>query len=154
MFKIAESIVSSVGDMYKAFKASAPSLAEAKIPAIASTAQPMKAGITSFNVGNQAVRLDSSIVPKVQAADASMFAATGQHIKFNSSFRSFEDQQRLWDQSQGGRLFRVARPGTSNHESGLAFDVGNWQQAQPFLAAQGFKNPMANDRVHFSLTGR
>lgn len=45
----------------------------------------------------------------------------GHDIRLNSGFRSFPDQQELWDANPNPA--RVARPGRSNHQNGIAIDI-------------------------------
>ena len=85
-------------------------------------------------------------------ADAAMFAATGKHIIINSAYRSTLKQAQLYRELKAKNpKARVAFPGKSFHERGQAIDVQNWQAAEPFLRAQGFLNPLKNDKVHFSI---
>jgi D-alanyl-D-alanine carboxypeptidase len=56
-------------------------------------------------------------------------AATGYELQLNSGYRSFEQQQLLYDRfvedfGQEVADERVALPGTSEHQTGLAADVG------------------------------
>lgn len=85
-------------------------------------------------------------------ADAAMFAATGKHIIINSAYRSTAKQAQLYKELKAKNpKARVAFPGKSFHEKGQAIDVQNWQAAEPFLRAQGFMNPLKDDKVHFSI---
>ena len=52
----------------------------------------------------------------------SLAAARGETWKINSGLRTHAEQQALWD-ARGSNPFPVARPGTSNHESGNSADV-------------------------------
>ena len=74
-----------------------------------------------------------------------------------AGFRSRAKQQELWD-NRASNPYPVARPGTSNHESGQAVDVTD---------VEGFKRAMLSappnarlrwfgpgDAIHFSVTGR
>lgn len=76
---------------------------------------------------------------------------TGKKLKFNSGFRSEEDQRRLIETNANqGRP--IAEPGASKHQQGLAVDV-NTDQAQflrdkGLLAKYGFKNDVPNDPSH------
>lgn len=92
------------------------------------------------------------IYEPLRRAAAAMFAATGQHIDINNAYRSTATQTELYKKLKAANpRARVAPPGRSFHERGQALDVNNWQQAEKFLHAEGFKNPLADDKVHFSI---
>jgi LAS superfamily LD-carboxypeptidase LdcB len=64
--------------------------------------------------------------PQAKAAFAAMTAAAasqGITLRVSSSYRSFEHQKRLFDRSDKSGHW-VAAPGHSEHQTGLAFDVG------------------------------
>jgi hypothetical protein len=48
-------------------------------------------------------------------------AADGHAIRLNSGFRTFAEQQALWDANPNPS--QVARPGRSNHQNGIAIDI-------------------------------
>jgi hypothetical protein len=48
-------------------------------------------------------------------------AADGHLVRLNSGFRSFAEQQALWDENPSPG--QVARPGRSNHQNGVAIDI-------------------------------
>ena len=48
-------------------------------------------------------------------------AADGHEIRLNSGFRTFAEQQALWDANPDPS--QVARPGRSNHQNGVAIDI-------------------------------
>jgi hypothetical protein len=82
--------------------------------------------------------------------------ADGIDLQVNSAGRTYQEQARLYARLNG--VSPVARPGTSNHESGNALDIQNWRQAKPYLIANGFthgdgRGPIANDLVHFKYQG-
>lgn len=102
--------------------------------------------------------LNGPAAQALQAAKADA-AAHGVDIQINSAGRTFEEQTYLYNH-RGSRGISnvVARPGTSNHEDGMAIDVANWNQAKPFLQKYGFvhgdgRGPIANDLVHFKFVG-
>lgn len=106
--------------------------------------------LKSFKVGNRNVKVSNQIEDRLKQADQEFFEATGKHIAVNQSFRTRETQQKLFDKlSKKGA--RVAPPGTSFHEKGLAVDVTNWKEAEPFLRKFGFMNDLADDKGHFSI---
>lgn len=56
-------------------------------------------------------------------------AAAGHEMKLNSGWRSFPNQQELWDENPNPS--EVAPPGRSNHQNGIAIDIntGSFQSA-------------------------
>ena len=67
----------------------------------------------------------------------------------NQSYRTGEQQAALYrDLSAKGA--RVAPPGKSFHEHGLAVDITNWQAAEKYLRKYGLANDLADDKGHFS----
>lgn len=87
-------------------------------------------------------------------------AADGVTIRVNSAGRTLEEQKYLYaNRGTKGISRTVALPGRSNHESGNALDIANYQQAKPYLQKYGFvhgdgNGPISNDLVHFKYTGR
>lgn len=88
----------------------------------------------------------------LQRAIAAMKAATGKDLLINNAYRSTATQAALYKKLKAANQHaRVAPAGKSFHEKGQAIDVSNWKDAEPFLHAQGFKNPLEDDKVHFSI---
>jgi len=88
----------------------------------------------------------------LQRAAAAMKTATGKDIIINDAYRSTATQAALYKTLKAANpRARVAPPGRSFHEKGQAIDVQNWKEAEPFLQAQGFKNPLEDDKIHFSI---
>lgn len=100
-------------------------------------------------INNKPITVNSSIADKIVKADAEMFRATGQHLQINQSYRTYEQQAKLYAELKP-KGAQVAPPGKSFHETGNAIDVTNWKEAQPYLNKYGLLNPMANDKGHFS----
>ncbi len=80
----------------------------------------------------------------------------GVNITITSGARSRAEQEKLYAAYKNGTGNLAAKPGTSNHESGDALDLGPpsayaWlkQNAGKF----GFKNKIASEPWHWSLTG-
>lgn len=107
--------------------------------------------IVATMIGTRTVKVDSSIADKLAQADSDYFAATGKHIQVNQDLRTPEQQQELYSKFKAGTGGRAAAPGHSFHEKGLAVDVTNWKEAQKYLEKYGFKNPLADDKGHFSI---
>ena len=100
-------------------------------------------------------KLDSSVAGNVKRmiADAKK---DGINLQISSAYRSHEEQKVLYQKYLNGTGNLAAKPGTSNHESGDALDLGPpsafaWlkQNAGQF----GFKNKIASEPWHWSLTG-
>jgi len=107
--------------------------------------------LVNVTIGSKPVTVSSSIAQRLAMADADFFRATGQHLQINEALRSHERQADLYLDFIQGRGGRAAPPGQSFHETGKAVDVGNWQQAAPYLYKYGFKNSLPDDRNHFSI---
>lgn len=116
---------------------------------------PKTSGVTerdlvTFNVAGRAIKAQRYVASAIQQADAEFFAATGKHIEINQHYRDSAMQAKLYkDLSAKGA--RVAPPGKSFHEKGLAIDVSNWKEAQPYLKKFGLVNGLKGDMGHFSL---
>lgn len=113
-----------------------------------------KLGLRRFYINKYEAILHPSIADKIMRANELMMQQTGKGIQINSSYRSYSQQEEIYNRSEGGKKFKAARPGKSNHQYGRAIDVQNWKEAAPYLKQVGLINPMADDRVHFSETGR
>lgn len=80
-------------------------------------------------------------------------AAAATPLQINSGLRTLAQQFVLYTWYEN-RLCRnivslAAAPGRSNHESGLAIDVGNYGAARSALGAHGFQWLGSSDPVHF-----
>lgn len=103
------------------------------------------------------ISLSSATFPVLQtpAADALERAVDrrGRTIYLNSGLRTLPAQYLLYQWYRRGRcgIGLAARPGRSNHESGLAIDIddnGSWRSA---LSAEGFRWLGSRDPVHFDF---
>lgn len=76
--------------------------------------------------------------------------ANGSEIQVSSAGRTFEEQTELWN-NRANNPYPVARPGTSNHESGDAIDVSNYSDpvVRNALHNHGFRDDVPGDPVHF-----
>lgn len=110
---------------------------------------PSEPPITA-KVGEKDVTAQPVFMTALQKADADFYAATGQHITINESHRSADRQAALYDELSG-KGARVAEPGSSFHEKGLAIDVQNWEEAAPYLQKYGITNGLQGDMGHFSM---
>ncbi len=100
----------------------------------------------------QTIFLRESIRDKLLMADAAMFAKKQQHLVINYGFRSNALQRELFQKLKG--VGKVAPPGGSFHETGMALDLGNWHDAQKFMIEAGFVGGcygIEEDLVHYSI---
>ncbi|MFT3773331.1 MAG: M15 family metallopeptidase [Minicystis sp.] len=82
-------------------------------------------------------------------------ASPSKQISFNSMMRTVAQQYLLWRWYQAGTcgIGLAAKPGNSNHETGLAFDTSDRAAWQSTLTAKGFKWFGSADPVHFDYVG-
>lgn len=84
-------------------------------------------------------------------------AVAGSSLTLNSATRSTAQQYILYYWYEHGRCTGVvrlaARPGRSNHESGLAIDTSAYGSWRSRLAAHGFRWLGSADPVHFDYAG-
>lgn len=101
-------------------------------------------------------KLDSSIAGNFNAMVAAA-KKDGVNLRIVSSFRSRAQQEKLYAAYKNGTGNLAAKPGTSNHESGLAIDFANTRGAYAWLkknAGQfGLKN-LPGEPWHYSPSGR
>jgi hypothetical protein len=103
--------------------------------------------------------LRKTVRDKLLEADAEMFKknqhSTKQaerHIILNYGFRSNALQQELFVKLKGHG--KVAPPGASFHETGMALDVSNTKEAHKYLIHAGFVggcDGIEEDQVHYSV---
>ena len=101
-------------------------------------------------------KVDASIAGNVRA----MIEAArrdGVELKITSANRSRQEQEVLYQKYLNGTGNLAAKPGTSNHEGGLAIDFTNTPGAHAWLAKNagrfGLKN-LPGEPWHYSTTGR
>jgi hypothetical protein len=100
----------------------------------------------------QTIFLRESIRDKLLQADAAMFAKRQEHLVVNYGFRSNALQRELFQKLNG--VGKVAPPGGSFHETGMALDLQNWRDAQKFMIEAGFVGGcygIEEDLVHYSI---
>ncbi len=106
------------------------------------------------------VTFGSAVLPFMQepGRDA-LAAALTEHaetsMKINSMFRTVAQQYLLYRWYQQGKcgIGLAAKPGSSNHESGLAIDLTPYSTWKPILESKGFSWLGASDPVHFDYKG-
>lgn len=99
---------------------------------------------TATVAGTQ-IKAKASVIKKVETANNAMKAAGKGELKIRGSFRTNDEQSAIPSENTN------ADAGESFHEAGQAIDVDNWQDAEPFLRAQGMVNDLAWDKGHFSI---
>ena len=108
------------------------------------------ANLRTLSIGGNSVKVDQSIAGRLASAAADFKRATGKDLQINQHFRTSEQQAELY-RTLKPKGARVAPPGQSFHEKGLAIDVTNWKDAMPYLRKYGLRNDLADDRGHFSF---
>jgi hypothetical protein len=100
----------------------------------------------------QTIFLRESIRDKLVHADEAMFAKRHEHLVVTYGFRSNDLQRELFRKLNGAG--KVAPPGGSFHETGMALDLQNWHDAQRFMIEAGFVGGcygIEEDLVHYSI---
>jgi hypothetical protein len=93
--------------------------------------------------------------PARTALYAAAAAGGGRIVRVNSAFRTVVQQYllRRWFELDRCGITAAAQPGGSNHESGRALDIGNYNDWISLLGARGWSHSVPNDPVHFDHTG-
>lgn len=108
------------------------------------------------------VSLGSGAIPFVGGSTAkakleAAITARGVTLRINSAYRTFAQQFLLFREKNFGTagcgITAVARPGVSNHESGLALDIKDPLTWKPFLQAQGWRHFGPRDLPHYDFIG-
>jgi hypothetical protein len=101
------------------------------------------------------VTVDSVVFPYLQAPAAKALRAAASHgaISINSALRTLPQQYLLYRWYQGGRcgIGLAAHVGHSNHEQGLAVDVGDHSSSA--MTNAGFRWLGSSDPVHWDYKG-
>jgi hypothetical protein len=86
---------------------------------------------------------------------ASLDAHKGTHMTINSALRTIAQQYLLYSWYQNGRcgIKLAAKPGNSNHETGLALDVSEASTWRSSMEGHGFHYFGSADPVHFDYQG-
>jgi hypothetical protein len=98
----------------------------------------------------------AGLAPAMLAALERADRLLGRPVPVASGLRTREQQQALWDRRHTNP-YPVARPGTSDHESGLAIDVPRGMVPSVLTVAgeAGLCRPLPqSDPVHFVVCGR
>jgi hypothetical protein len=93
--------------------------------------------------------------PARDALVAALGDAPGTSMQVNSMLRTVAQQYLLYQWYLAGTcgIALAAKPGASNHETGLALDVQQYNTWKPQLTAHGFQWYGAADTVHFDYVG-
>lgn len=109
------------------------------------------------NFSHPSIDIDERQFPFLQqrAVEALMRAIRnrGQRMRINSAYRTCAQQFLLRRRVGSCGTPAAAIPGRSNHESGLALDVDDFNGWRPFLQSQGWVWFGTGDRVHFDFRG-
>ena len=94
-------------------------------------------------------------LPARDALVAALASAPGTPLTVNSMLRTLPQQYVLYNWYLNGQcgIALAAKPGGSNHETGLAIDVNQYTTWKPALMAYGFTWFGNADKVHFDYTG-
>lgn len=105
--------------------------------------------------------LGDAVFPYLQknAADALSRALDGRSstMYVNSALRALPQQFLLYQWYRNGKRCGIklaARPGTSNHESGLAVDMSNYSTWRSTMGAYSYRWLGSGDPVHFDYRGQ
>lgn len=113
--------IDTVGSLWWLINPQRPMAADYVPPDLVTPNAPLDPDVT-----NPQVRSETAAAFEAMVADA---ATAGFQLQLNSGYRSFDEQQVLYDrfvQDFGAEVAaeRVALPGTSEHQTGLSLDVG------------------------------
>jgi LAS superfamily LD-carboxypeptidase LdcB len=108
-------------------------------------------------------KVNPTLVTRLGQAADEYNKITGKKVGISSGWRSAEHQARLYA-SRGSNQYPVARPGTSNHEKGLAIDIepatADYLDRTGILAKYGLGRPVMkskgasrDDSVHIEMAG-
>ena len=89
---------------------------------------------------------------------ARAISARGRSMRINSAYRTVAQQYllRLWKEKGSCGITAAAKPGSSNHESGLALDLSDYNGWRPYLEAEGWRwlgRRVRTDPFHFDFVG-
>ncbi len=93
--------------------------------------------------------------PARDALVKALNANPGKNLTVNSMLRTVAQQYLLYRWYQNGTcgIGLAAKPGASNHETGLAMDINEYSSWKTALTNVGFKWLGSSDKVHFDYTG-
>ncbi|MDB4971454.1 MAG: hypothetical protein JWN44_7143 [Myxococcales bacterium] len=112
--------------------------------------------LVSF-AGKKGLSIGSSVYPYLEPKAAAGLEAAGAStgISINSAFRTIAQQYLLYRWYQSGQcgIGLAAVPGNSNHETGIAVDVGNYGAVLGVMQSHGWSHSYpSSDPVHYDYT--
>jgi MYXO-CTERM domain-containing protein len=113
--------------------------------------------LVSFQ-GAAGISIGANVYPYLEknAHDGLEAAAKTQVLDVTSAFRTLAQQYLLYRWYQAGQcgISLAAVPGNSNHETGIAVDLGNYSSALSAMTGHAFSHTYpSSDPVHFDYTG-
>lgn len=105
------------------------------------------------------ISIDSLQFPYLQRSAKQALAraiqARGRTMRINSAYRTVAQQYllRSWFDQRLCGIPAAAKPGRSNHESGLALDLSDFNGWRSFLEREDWRWFGERDRVHFDFVG-
>jgi hypothetical protein len=112
--------------------------------------------LVSF-AGKKGISIGSNVYPYLEPKAASGLEAAGASgtLSVTSAFRTIAQQYLLYRWYQNGQcgISLAAVPGNSNHETGIAVDLGNYSSVISLMSGHGWTHTYpSSDPVHFDYT--
>jgi hypothetical protein len=112
--------------------------------------------LVSFS-GKKGLSIGGSVYPYLEPKAASALEAAGASsmLSVTSAFRTIAQQYLLYRWYQNGQcgISLAAVPGNSNHETGIAVDLGNYSSVVGLMSSHGWSHSYpSSDPVHFDYT--
>jgi hypothetical protein len=112
--------------------------------------------LVSF-AGKPGISIGSNVYPYLEPKAAAGFEAAGASgtLSVTSAFRTIAQQYLLYHWYQTGQcgISLAAVPGNSNHETGIAVDLGNYSSVIGLMSNHGWTHTYpSSDPVHFDYT--
>jgi uncharacterized protein (TIGR03382 family) len=108
------------------------------------------AGMAGLSLG---AAVNPFLEPPARDALGRAVATMAGTVNINSALRTLAQQYLLYKWQGTCGITIAASPGRSNHETGIALDVGNYAEARTALEAQGWAWYGTGDAVHFDYRG-
>lgn len=119
----------------------------------------MKPGSMKRIDGVSGLSLGSAVFPYLQSPAAAALVAAqkvrGVTMSINSGLRTLPQQYLLYRWYQAGTcgIAKAAKPGTSNHESGIAVDINDNASWRSAMSSKNYRWLGSSDPVHFDYVG-
>ena len=112
--------------------------------------------LTSF-AGKKGISIGSNVYPYLEPKAATGLEAAGASatLSVTSAFRTIAQQYLLYRWYENGQcgISLAAVPGNSNHETGIAVDLGNYASVIGLMSSHGWTHSYpSSDPVHFDYT--